>query len=109
MSNITPVSDAEFDEQVLRADLPVLVDFWAPWCMPCQILSPTIDDLASEYAGRVKVVKVNVDDNQALAGKYGIRGIPTLILFQGGETVERIVGVQQKSVLAEKLDKALSG
>lgn len=109
MSSVATVSKTDFDEQVLQADVPVLVDFWAPWCMPCQILGPTVDELASEYSGKVKIVKVNVDDNQELAGKYGIRGIPTLILFKNGEIIERIVGVQQKNVLAEKLDNALGG
>lgn len=107
MSNATAVSTTDFEEQVLKAEEPVLVDFWAPWCMPCRMLGPTLDELASDYEGKVKVVKVNTDENQQLATQYGIRGIPTLILFKDGEAVDRAVGVQPKNALADKLDKAL--
>lgn len=107
MSNATAVSAAEFDSQVLKSEQPVLVDFWAEWCMPCRMLAPTVDELASEYSGKVKVVKVNVDQNQDLAQKYGIRGIPTLIIFKDGEEADRIVGVQPKNTITQKLDKAV--
>jgi thioredoxin 1 len=108
MSNATAVTAADFDTEVLHSDQPVLVDFWAPWCMPCRMLAPTIDQLAAEYTGKAKVVKVNTDENQDLAGKYGIRGIPTLILFKNGEPVDRVVGVQSKPALADRLDKVVT-
>ena len=109
MGNATAVSKTNFNSEVLESKKPVLVDFWAPWCMPCRMLGPTIDELSVDYAGKVKVVKVNVDDNQALAAEYGVRGIPTLILFKDGQATERIVGVQPKKVLSEKLDKLTNG
>ena len=107
MSSATAITTADFEKEVIQADELVLVDFWAPWCMPCRMLAPTLDDLASDYTGKVKIVKVNTDENQSLAVQYGIRGIPTLILFKGGEPVDRAVGVQPKKALAEKLDKAI--
>ncbi|MBI2842848.1 MAG: thioredoxin [Armatimonadetes bacterium] len=107
MSNTTAVSTADFDREVLEAEDPVLVDFWAPWCMPCRMLAPTLDELAGDYTGKAKVVKVNTDENQELAVKYGIRGIPTLILFKDGEAIDRAVGVQPKKELAERLDRAI--
>jgi thioredoxin 1 len=108
MSSAVAVSTSDFDQEVLKSDLPVLVDFWAPWCMPCKMLAPTLDELADNYAGKIKVVKVNVDDNQPLASQYAVRGIPTLILFKDGEPSDRLVGVQPKAVFEEKLDKALA-
>jgi thioredoxin 1 len=107
MSNAAAVTAGNFDQEVLQAGEVVLVDFWAPWCMPCRMLAPTIDQLAADFNGKAKVVKVNTDENQDLANKYGIRGIPTLIIFKDGEIVERVVGVQQKSALADKLNKAI--
>jgi len=107
MSSAIAISAAEFDQEVLRSEEPVLADFWAPWCMPCRMLAPTIDQIAEDYRGRVKVVKINTDENQQLAAKYGIRGIPTLIIFKNGEPIDRAVGVQPKAVLSEKLDKAI--
>lgn len=107
MSNATAVSTVDFDEQVLKADGPVMVDFWAPWCMPCKMLAPTLDELAADYTGKIKIVKVNTDENQALAAKYGIKGIPTLIIFKDGEPVDRMTGVQPKNVLTEKIDQVV--
>lgn len=108
MSNATAVAASDFDQEVLKSDQPVLVDFWAPWCMPCRMLAPTIDELAAEYTGKAKVVKVNTDENQDLAAQYGIRGIPTLILFKDGKPVERVVGVQSKPALSERLNKLVT-
>ena len=99
------VSDDNFEDEVLSSDKPVLVDFWAPWCQPCQRLNPVIEELANEYAGRVKVVKLNVEDNNAVASKLGIRGIPTLVLFKDGEVVSNKSGGNlTKSQLSETLD-----
>ena len=108
MSDIQDISADDFDQQVLQAEGPVLVDFWAPWCMPCRMLAPVVDELAAHYSGKLKVVKVNTDENQDLAARFGIRGIPTLIIFKDGEPVDRIVGVQSSPVLVDKLDRAIS-
>jgi thioredoxin 1 len=108
MSNALEVTDNTFDQEVKQSATPVLVDFWAPWCGPCKALGPVIDELASDYAGRVKVVKVNTDDNAATAQSYRISGIPSLLVFKNGELVEQLVGVQKKSALAALLDKHLA-
>jgi len=100
-------TDANFDQEVLQSDIPVLVDFWATWCAPCKAIAPLVDTVADEYAGKVKVGKVNVDENQATPGKFGVRGIPTLILFKGGVIVDQIVGAVPKSQLDALLAKAL--
>jgi thioredoxin 1 len=102
-------SDANFEDEVLTASEPVLVDFWAEWCMPCKALGPTIDELAAEYAGKVKVGKVNTDENQTLSAKFGISAIPTVILFQGGQIKEKFVGLRSKKDFAASLDAALAG
>ncbi len=104
MSNVPEFTDDNFETEVLQSDVPVLVDFWAPWCAPCRQIAPVIDELATEYAGRVKVGKVNVDNNQAVAQKYDVMSIPTLIIFKNGEDVNRIVGVQPKSRLQSALE-----
>ncbi|MBT8764037.1 thioredoxin [Desulfohalobiaceae bacterium Ax17] len=104
----TQLTDSNFEAEVLRSDIPVLVDFWAPWCGPCRAIAPVIDELAQEYAGQVKIVKMNVDENPSTPGKYGIRAIPTLILFKGGEVVEQITGAVSKASLKQMInDKAL--
>lgn len=103
---VVHVSDGEFDSKVLQNELPTLVDFWAPWCGPCKAIGPVIDELAVEYAGQVQIAKMNVDDNPATPGKYGIRAIPTLILFKGGEVVDQITGAVGKAQLIDLLGKA---
>ncbi|WP_417848335.1 thioredoxin [Thalassoglobus sp.] len=102
--NVVDFSDATFQDEVLSSDQPVLVDFWAPWCGPCKALTPTIEALADEYAGKVKIGKLNTDENRQVAINYQINSIPTLIVFKGGEPVQRIVGGPPKAQLAEMLD-----
>ncbi len=108
MSKPQNVSDNEWDVEVLSSDTPVLVDFWAPWCGPCRMVAPVVDELAEEYDGKVKFVKLNTDDNIETASKYGIRSIPTIMVFKGGEAVEQVVGFRPKSELKKSLDKALA-
>jgi len=107
MSDEITLNEANFDNEVLMSPLPVLVDFWAEWCGPCRMLAPVIDELAGEFKGKAKVGKVNVDTNPAIAERYGIRGIPTLILFHKGAIVEQIVGVQTKEALKATLAKVV--
>ncbi|MCC5872992.1 MAG: thioredoxin TrxA [Gammaproteobacteria bacterium] len=102
--NITHVSKDTFDDDVLKADRPVLVDYWAEWCGPCKMIAPILDEIAGEYGDRVKICKVNVDENQETAAKYGIRGIPTLMLFKNGDVEATKVGAVSKSQLAAFLD-----
>lgn len=102
------VTDQTFEKEVLEAEIPVLVDFWAAWCGPCKIIAPIIDEIAKELEGKVKVCKINVDENPIIPGRYGIRAIPTLIIFKNGEPVEVIVGAVSKSVILNALNKALS-
>jgi thioredoxin 1 len=100
-------TDGNFDDSVLKSDAPVLVDFWAEWCGPCKRLTPTVEALAAEYAGKVSIGKLNVDENPNVAFKYQVRGIPTLLLFKGGQVVESIVGLAPKDDLKKVLDKHL--
>ena len=93
MANVQDVSDATFDAEVLQSSTPVLIDFWAPWCGPCRAIAPVVEELANEYAGKLQVVKMNVDDHQQTPSRYGVRRIPNLILFQGGREVARQSGV----------------
>lgn len=104
---VNQLSDAAFDAQALQAEIPVLVDFWAPWCGPCKAIGPVIDELATEFDGKVKVCKMNVDDNPATPGKYGIRAIPTLILLKGGKVVDQVTGAVGKSQLVAMIQKAI--
>jgi thioredoxin 1 len=106
-SNLLHVNDKNFAEEVLNAELPVLVDFWATWCGPCRSISPIIDDLAKEFTGKIKVTKLNVDENPATPSQYGVRGIPTLILFKGGKIFDQIVGAVPKARLIAMIEKAL--
>jgi thioredoxin 1 len=104
---VTTFTDSNFDTDVLQATTPVLVDFWAEWCGPCRALGPTIDALAGDYAGRVSVGKLNVDENPGITMKYMVRGIPTVMLFKGGQVVEQIVGLADKTAFKKALDKHL--
>jgi thioredoxin 1 len=101
------VSDETFEEMVLKAPVPTLVDFWAPWCGPCRMLAPIVEDLAKEYQGRAIVAKINTDENVQVAGQLGIMGIPTLILFKDGQEVDRVVGYAPRKALEEKLKAQL--
>ncbi len=101
------VTDQTFDAEIINAQGVSLVDFWAPWCGPCRRLGPIVEDLAEEYAGKVNVVKLNVDENPQTAGRFGIQGIPTLLLFKDGELIDTLVGLQSKETLTQKLDGAL--
>jgi len=107
MSKAQEVKDPDFDAEVLQHTAPVLVDFWAAWCAPCRTLAPIIDAVAAEYIGRVKVVKVNIDENQSIAAKYAIMSIPTLILFKEGKEIERLVGFISQRNLSEKIKSHL--
>lgn len=105
--NVQTFTDDNFEKEVLQSDIPVLVDFWATWCAPCKAIAPLIDTVASEYEGRVKVGKVNVDDNPATPGKYGVRGIPTVILIKDGKVLDQVVGAIPKAQLEALIKKAL--
>ena len=103
--NIVYLTETNFSEEVTNSPVPVLVDFWAEWCGPCKMIAPLLDELASEYDGKVKVAKVNIDEQQNLASQHGIRAVPTLLLFKGGEVADQIVGVKSKRDLKASLDK----
>ena len=105
---VAEVSDGSFEKDVLQSDRPVLVDFWAEWCAPCRMLAPTIDAIAEQFGESAGVVKVNVDDNTSTAQRYGIKGIPTLILFSGGKEVERVVGATSKDSISKMISKHVS-
>lgn len=107
MSATAPVTDASFKEDVLDSEVPVLVDFWAPWCGPCRMVAPVVDEIAEQYEGKVKVVKLNTDENPNVASQYGIRSIPTLMIFKGGQRVDMVVGAVPKTTLANTLEKYL--
>ncbi|MEQ6123479.1 thioredoxin [Pseudotenacibaculum sp. MALMAid0570] len=101
------ITDATFDEVVLKSDKPVLVDFWAAWCGPCRMLAPIVDELSTDFDGKAVVGKVDVDANQEFAAKYGVRNIPTVLIFKGGELVDKQVGVAPKSVYEQKINDAI--
>ncbi|HXT41222.1 MAG TPA: thioredoxin [Candidatus Angelobacter sp.] len=104
-ANIVTLTEANFQQEVLESPTPVLVDFWAEWCGPCKMIAPILDELASEYDGKVKVGKVNIDEHQSIATQYGIRAIPTLLIFKDGEVAEQVVGLRSKRDLKANLDK----
>ncbi|HVI93083.1 MAG TPA: thioredoxin [Anaeromyxobacter sp.] len=106
-NDIVVLQDATFETEVLKSDVPVLVDFWAVWCGPCKAIAPTVDELAKQYKGKVKVAKMDVDEHQQVPQQYGIRSIPTLLVFKGGRVVDTIVGAVPKAKLEESLKKAI--
>ncbi|TGG80063.1 MAG: thioredoxin [Aphanocapsa feldmannii 277cV] len=107
MSSAAAVTDDSFEVEVLKSDIPVLIDFWAPWCGPCRMVAPIVDEIASEFAGRIKVVKLNTDENPNVASQYGIRSIPTLMLFKAGQRVDTVVGAVPKNTLSSTITKHL--
>jgi thioredoxin 1 len=107
-AGVLEVSDATFDKEVLQSDQPVLVDFWAVWCGPCKAIAPIVDSVAASYAGRLKVIKVNVDENGATPSRYGIRGIPALLFFKGGKVADQVVGYVPQDVIDEKIQRLLA-
>jgi thioredoxin 1 len=104
---VIEVSDATFDQEVLQSDQPVLVDFWAAWCGPCKALGPTVDEIAVQYSGKLKVAKMDVDRNQATPGRYGIRGIPALLFFKGGKVADQIVGYVPKDTIEKSIERVV--
>jgi thioredoxin 1 len=107
MGNAVAVTEQSFEAEVVQSSVPVLVDFWAAWCGPCRAIAPTVEELAGEYAGKLKVVKVDVDENPDVSGKYGVQSIPTLLVFKNGEVVERLIGAYPKNMLLQKLQPHL--
>ncbi|MEH1968520.1 MULTISPECIES: thioredoxin [unclassified Nostoc] len=107
MSTAAQVTDSSFKQEVLESDVPVLVDFWAPWCGPCRMVAPVVDEISEQYKGQIKVVKVNTDENPNVASQYGIRSIPTLMIFKDGQKVDMVVGAVPKTTLASTLEKYL--
>jgi thioredoxin 1 len=107
-TGVIEVSDATFDKDVLQSEQPVLVDFWAVWCGPCKAIAPIVDEIATSYAGKLKVAKVNVDLNGATPSRYGIRGIPALLIFKGGKVADQIVGYVPREVIEEKVNRVLA-
>ncbi len=105
MSAAAQVTDATFEQEVIESAVPVLVDFWAPWCGPCRMVAPVVDEIATQYEGQVKVVKVNTDENPQVASRYGIRSIPTLMIFKAGQRVDMVVGAVPKTTLATTIEK----
>ncbi len=109
MADLLQVTDENFDEEIINSDIPALVDFWAEWCGPCKMVSPVVEELAEEYKGRVKMTKMDVEGNRRTPARFGIRNIPTLMLFKGGEVIKTIIGAQPKSHIDEELKKLLEG
>jgi thioredoxin 1 len=107
MSNATAVTTSDFEQTVLQSSVPVLVDFWAVWCGPCKMIAPHVEAVASEYEGRAKVLKVNVDEEREIAEKYGIQSIPTLLFFKDGKVVDQVIGAVPKSTITNKLESLL--
>jgi thioredoxin 1 len=106
--HVKDVNDGSFETEVLKSDLPVLVDFWAEWCAPCRAMAPIVESVAAKFAGTAKVVKVNVDDNQSVTQRFGIKGIPTMIVFKGGKEAERLVGATNEQAVSRIIEEQLS-
>jgi thioredoxin 1 len=107
MSDLLQVTDENFDEEIINSDLPTMVDFWAEWCGPCKMVAPVVEDLAKEYEGKIKIAQMNVDQNRRTPARFGIRNIPTLILFKGGEVAQTIIGAHPRSHIDAELKKLL--
>ena len=105
MAEISDVTDATFEEEVLNSDTPTIIDFWAEWCAPCKAIAPIVKELAASYDGKIKIVKMNIDENQSIPGKYGVRAIPTVLAFKGGTVVEQITGARPKSAFEDMAQK----
>jgi thioredoxin 1 len=108
MAGVTEVGDQQFDQEILKSEKPVLVDFWADWCVPCHMVSPVVEEIGQDRAATLKVAKLNVDDNPESAYRYGVMSIPTLILFKGGEEIARVVGAKPKDAILRELDEHLT-
>jgi len=109
MSSSVAVTDSSFELDVIGSEIPVLVDFWAPWCGPCRVVATVVEEIANQYEGKIKVVKLNTDENPGIATQYGIRSIPTLMLFKGGQKVDSVVGAVPKTTIANTIEKHLAG
>jgi thioredoxin 1 len=109
VANLVEITDSTFEQEVLKAETPVLVDFWAPWCGPCRIVGPVLDEIASEKKEAVKIVKINTDDNIEYAGKYGVMMLPTLLIFKGGQQVDKLTGAHPKRTIIDRLEQHLNG
>ena len=107
MSNAVAVTDASFETEVLQGDVPVVVDFWAEWCGPCKMVGPVLDELAAEYDGKIKVTKLNVDENPSTSAKFGVRSIPTIMFFKRGQLIDQVIGAKPKVELKKRFDAAL--
>ncbi|MBE2896158.1 thioredoxin [Pasteurellaceae bacterium TAE3-ERU1] len=108
MSEVLHVTDASFEKDVLQSDIPVVLDFWAPWCGPCKMIAPILDEIAAELGGKVKIAKINVDENQLVAAKFGVRSIPTLVIFKEGKAVNTQVGALPKTQLTALIEKSIA-
>lgn len=108
MGKPTAVTDKTFEQEVLKAEMPVLIDFWAEWCGPCKMVAPVVEELAGDYDGRIKVVKLDVDQSPTVASRYGIRSIPTLLFFKNGQPVNQVIGAVPKQLLQQKIDQVLA-
>jgi len=106
--SVVAVTDSSFEQEVIKSDIPVLVDFWAPWCGPCRMVAPVVEEIAELYDGKIKVFKLNTDENPAVAGQYGIRSIPTLLVFKDGQRIDAVVGAVPRSTLATTIDRHLN-